>query len=364
MRGSLIAATREHRIAVMPGDGIGPEVVREALRVLDVVARVEGFSLDLLHLPDSGDHYLETGEIMTPQTIESLRGCESLLLGAVGHATLPSGFVESRTNHVLVHELDLSIGVRPAELFADHLTPLKGVSVGDLDITIVRPTNEGEIAIRGGSLQKGSPYEAAVSLDVHTRFGVDRVLRHGFELAGTRRRRLAVVAQANANTSHKVWEAALEGLQGEYPDVATEFLYPDHAAMQLVREPERFDVLATTLIIGGIFTDLLGALIGGIGLIGSVRWNPETRFGLYEPAHGSAPKYTGKNMVSPIATFRALAMLLDNLGERSAATRIDEAIRQVFRTGTVSDPSSRSALGTVGTTDAVLAAIADPQPAG
>lgn len=350
---------RVHRIAVMGGDGVGPEVVHEALRVLDVVAAHEGFETDLVHLPDGGDHYLSTGEIMTPATVDSLRSCESLLFGAAGHPDLPQGFVESFMSHMLVHELDLSIGIRPAVLYADHLTVLKDVRAGEIDTLIVRPTNEGEIAVRGGSLQPGSPYEAAVSIDVHTRFGVERLMRYAFEKARLRRGNVVVVAQANANTSHRIWQVTFDEIVGDYPDVEAEFMYPDHAAMQLVLEPSRFDVIATTLIIGGIFTDLIGGLIGGVGLIGSVRWNPETRFGFYEPAHGSAPKYTGLGCVSPIATFNALAMLLDNIGEGGAAQRIDQAIRAVFRTGAVPSANTRSPVGTVAATDAVIAALED-----
>ena len=267
---------RTHRIAVMPGDGVGPELIEHALRVLDHLSQIDGFGYDLVDFPQSAAHYRATGELMGEPAYQLLATCDSLLFGAAGDPTLPPGLIERALILGLSDRLELSIGVRCAYLHAAHLTPIKGLDRGDVDIMIVRDATEGELAIPGGTVQAGTPAEATASVLLHTRHAVDRTLRYAFERARTRRGRVTLVAQSNVLVPHQLWERRLEVLAGEYPDVEHEALYPDNAAMQLVSSPQHFDVIATTLLIGGIFSDLVGALVGGIGLIGSVRFNPET----------------------------------------------------------------------------------------
>lgn len=346
-----------HRIAVMGGDGVGPELVEQALRVLDAVAELDGFGLDLVDLPNSGEHFRRTGVLIDDATYASLRSCESLFFGAAGDPDLPPGFVERALILDLSRELDLCVGVRSAYLHHEKFTPLKGLGRGDIDLVIVRDTTEGELPMPGGRMHAGTPYEAAATIMLHTRHGVERAIRYAFELARTRRGRVDLVAQSQVLVPHKLWEEVFDVVKGDNPDIDGETYYPDHAAMKAVLEPGAFDVIVTNLLFGGVLTDLFGGLVGGVGLIGSSRLNPVTGFGMFEPAHGSAPKYTGQNKVSPMATLRALAMLLDNIGERRAAARIEAAIDEVLATGVVPGVSTRSNVTTTEATDRVLDAL-------
>lgn len=348
-----------HRIAVMGGDGVGPELVAEAVRVLRAVAELDGFAVELVALVNSGEHYRRTGVLLDADTLDVLRSCESLLFGAAGDPALPAGFVERALILDVSRELGLCLGVRSAYLHHERLTPLKGRGRGDVDVVIVRDTTEGELAIPGGGVQAGTPYEVSASVVVHTAHGVERAVRHAFGLAQRRRRRkVTLVAQSNVLAPHRLWEQVFDRVKEEFPDVEAESLLPDNAALRVVVDPPAFDVVVTSLLFGGILTDLVAGLVGGTGLVGSSRFNPATRFGLFEPAHGSAPKYAGQGRVSPVATLRALAMLLDNVGEPAAARRIEAAVDEVLVTGAVPDATTRSGLSTTAVTDRVLGALA------
>jgi isocitrate/isopropylmalate dehydrogenase len=356
-----------HRIAVMGGDGVGPELVEQAVRVLGAVSTLEGFDCDLVELPNSAEHYRRTGVVIDAATFDTLRSCESLLFGAAGVDELP-GIMERGLILDLSRELDLSLGVRTFFLHDERLSPLRDVERGTVDCAIVRDTTEGELTIKGGALQYGSPYEATASLVMHTRRGVERTLRFALDLARRRRHKVSLVVQSNALGAQEIWPRVLDEIVGEYGDVETELLFPDHAAMRVVTHPSEYDVIVTTLMLGGILTDLIAGTIGGVGLIGSSRINPETGFGMFEPAHGSAPKYAGMDVVSPMATLNALAMLLDNIGEERAGDRVRAAIDVVVSSGEVPDLTARSGVGTTAATDAVLRAIseaasAQPSPA-
>ena len=347
---------RSHRIAVMAGDGVGPELVDAALRVLDELTRIDGFDVDLVAFPNSAAHYLATGELLGEEAFERLATCDSLLFGAAGDPRLQPGLIERALVLDVSHRLDLSIGVRPAYLHSSNLTPLKGLQRGDIDLVIVRDTTEGELAIPGGSVQPGTVAEATASIVIHTRQAVDRTLTYAFELARKRRGRVSLVASSNVFVPHQLWERRFEVLGETYADIEQEVLAPDAAGMYLVSSPQRFDVIATTLLFGGILSDVVGALVGGIGLIGSVRFNPVTHFGLYEPSHGSAPKYTGLNLVSPMATLNAVAMLIDDLGQHRSATRLRAAIDDVLSHGRAG-LSTRSGIGTREATDEVIESL-------
>lgn len=346
-----------HRIALMGGDGVGPELVSQAVRVVRAVAELDGFDVDLIDMPHGGAHYRSTGVLADDSMYETLGTCQSLLFGAAGDPDLPSGFVERALILDLSRELDLCVGVRAAYLHHEKFTPLKGLGRGDIDLVIVRDTTEGELPIPGGRMHQGTPYEAAATIMLHTRHGVERAIRYAFQLAMKRRKRVDLVAQSNVVVPHKLWEDVYDSVSAEYPDVEGEAYYPDHAVMKAVLEPGGFDVVVTNLLFGGVLTDLFAALVGGMGLIGSSRLNPVTGFGMFEPAHGSAPKYTGQDKVSPMATLRALAMLLENIGEPRAAARIEAAIDEVLATGVVAGVSTRSGVGTTEATDRVLDAL-------
>jgi 3-isopropylmalate dehydrogenase len=286
---------------------------------------------------------------------------DSLLFGAAGDAKFPGVFERALILRT-VEFTGCHLGVRPAYLHADRLSPLKNARRGDLDCVIVRDTVEGEFVPAGASLHRGTPNEAIASLIMHTRMGVERTLRYAFELATRRRNRLSVVAQSNVLIAHRLWPEVLDELAPAYPQVESELVYADQAAHRLVTNPRGYDVVASTLLLGGILTDLSAATIGGMGLIGSARLNTNTGFGFFEPAHGSAHKYTGLGRVSPIATFNALALLLENLGQAGAAARLGSAVDHVLRDGSVPDATTRSGLNTRQVTDVVLRAIDLSEP--
>ena len=350
-----------HRLAVMPGDGVGPELISQALRVLEALAHADGFTYELVHFPHSAQHYQATGETLGTAAVEQLRACDSLLFGAIGDPALPAGMLERAIILGIAAELELWLGIRGAYLHHADLTPLKDVQRGDIDMVIVRDVTEGELAIPGGTIQPGTPYEARTSIIAHTRYAVDRAIRYAFELARTRKGKVSLVAQSNVLIAHQLWEERLDVLAPEYPDVESEALYPDHAMLKMVMSPGSLDVIVTTLLFGGILSDLMGGVVGGIGLIGSVRFNPDTRFGLYEPAHGSAPKYAGLDVVSPMATFNALAMLLQDRGESRSAQRLRFAIDDVLASGRAG-LTARTGVGTIASTDLVLESLARSAP--
>lgn len=346
-----------HRIGVMGGDGVGPGLVREGLRVLERAAELDGFDFELVHYPHSGQHYRDTGVLIENDTIEEIGGLDALFFGAVGDPELPEGTMERGLLHRIIDGLDLGVGVRPGTLYAEHLCPLKGVGAGEIDAVIVRDTSEDAFVAPGGILRPGTAHEVSLGMLVYTRLAVERVTRHAFDLARRRRQQVTLVSQSNAIQSHQIWPRVTQEVSADYPDVTVRHLYPDAAAMAFVMEPQSVDVLLTTFWIGGILSDLLGGVIGGIGLLGSSRLNLERHVGLFEPAHGSAPKYTGANKVSPMGTLRALAMLLDHLGETRSSVRIEQAIRTVIATGQVPGVSTRSGIGTTQATNAVIGAL-------
>jgi 3-isopropylmalate dehydrogenase len=358
MLGTRMPHNRVIRIAVLPGDGVGPELIANALRVLDALIDLDGLRVELVHFPHSARHYLETGELLPDETVQHISECDALLFGAAGDPALPAGLIERALILGLSGKLDLSVSVRTAYLHSAELTPLKGIGPGDVDIAIVRDSCEGELMFPGGTLHAGTSGETSASVLVHTRFAVDRTIEHAFRVAEQRRGKVTLVAQSNTLVPHQLWEQRLEAVGPRWPQFEREVLYPDNAVAQLVHDPRQFDVIVTPLFLGGVLSDLVGALVGGIGIVPSVRFNPETGFGMYEPAHGSAPKYAGLDKVSPMATLNALAMLLDDHGERQSASRLRAAIHHVLASGQVG-LSTRSSVGTTAATDLVIAALDD-----
>ncbi len=343
-----------HRIGLMPGDGIGPDVVAEAERVLAAVAALEEVPFELVRFPHSGRHFRDTGELLGDESLEEVLRCEAVLFGAAGDPDLPLGTMERALIVDLGRRAGLTIGIRPIKLHAATLSPLKDGSRRDLDLVIVRDIAEGELALPGGTIRAGSAFEATASMVLHTRAGVDEALRYGFDLAGRRRGKVTVVAQANALGAHRIWHERALALSSEFPEVEVELSYPDAAAMDLIRRPDSFDVIVSTILLGGILTDLGAALIGGMGLVASERLNPVTGFAVFEPAHGSAPKYAGTGRACPLATIEALAMLLTHIGEGRAGDAVTGAVAGALADGDITDVSTSSRLGSRGATDAVL----------
>ncbi len=336
----------------MGGEGVGPELVAHGMRVLERAADLFEFDYEVVDYPHRSSHYEATGELLTPESIEAFRQLDAVFYGAHGDP-LPPG----RGTSLIVRlgqALDLGVGVRPATLYSGHLSPLKGRADGDIDMVIVRDTTEDCFAIPGGLMSADTPHEVAVGLLMYTRRSVERVVRYAFELSQTRGKRLTVVSQANSLLSHTIWPRVVHELSVEYPDVAVDEMYPDNAAGTLVLRPEHFDVIVTTFWLGGILTNAMAAVVGGIGVCADVRISPDARVGIFQSAHGAAQKYEGLDRVSPMATLRALALMLTHIGQPEAGHQLEQAIHTAISSGRVPDVSTRSPVGTKEATDIVI----------
>ncbi|MGH9155423.1 MAG: 3-isopropylmalate dehydrogenase [Acidimicrobiales bacterium] len=313
-----------HTVAVIGGDGIGPEVVTEALKVVAAA----GVALDRVDYDLGGERYLRTGEVLPDAVLAELAGVDVILLGAVGTPEVPPGVLERGLLLRLRFELDLYVNLRPME-------------GGRLDCTVVRENTEGSYTGEGGVLRRGTPFEVATQGSVNTRHGVERCLRFGFELAQARsRRHLTLVHKTNVLTfAGDLWQRTCTEVAGEYPDVTTAYDHVDAACVHLVERPERYDVVVTDNLFGDILTDLGGALAGGIGLAASANLNPDrTGPSLFEPVHGSAPDIVGTGRANPMAAIRSAAMMLEFLGEAEAAARITKAVAEASSlSGTTSE---------------------------
>ncbi len=301
-----------YRIGVIAGDGIGPEVVAEALKVVAAT----GVELDLVDHDLGARRYLATGEVLTEAELDELRGHDAILLGAVGDPRVAPGVLERGLLLALRFALDLYVNVRPS------LAP-------PVDLVVVRENTEGVYAGEGGVLRKGTPHEVATQGSVNTRRGVERCVRFAFALAATRaRHHLTLVHKTNVlSFAGDLWQRTFDEVAAEHPDIATAYCHVDAACIHLVEAPERFDVVVTDNLFGDILTDLAGAVAGGIGVSASANLNPAGGGpSLFEPVHGSAPDLVGTGRANPVAAVRSAAMMLEFLGEVDAAARIDKAI--------------------------------------
>jgi 3-isopropylmalate dehydrogenase len=308
-----------YRIAVLGGDGIGPEVIAEALKV----SRAAGAVLDTVDYDLGGRRYLSTGEVLPDSVLEELRGFDAILLGAVGTPEVPPGILERGLLLKLRFELDLYVNLRP---FLAASSVGAGVAV---NMVVVRENTEGAYAGEGGFLRRGTPAEVATQGSVNTRFGVERCVRFAFDLAQARdRRHLTLVHKTNVLTfSGDLWQRTVDQVALEYPDVAVTYNHVDAACIYFVQSPERYDVIVTDNLFGDILTDLGAAVCGGIGKAASANLNPaRTGPSLFEPVHGSAPDIAGTGRADPTAAVISAAMMLDFLGEADAASRITKAL--------------------------------------
>ena len=303
-----------HKVGVIGGDGIGPEVVAEALKVV----RAAGVALDTVDYDLGGARYLRDGTILPDDVLDEWRGLDALLLGAVGTPGVPPGVIERGLLLRMRFELDLYVNLRP----------FTG-GPKDVDFVVIRENTEGTYAGEGGFLRKGTPHEVATQGSVNTRMGVERCVRYAFELAMTRpRRHLTLVHKTNVLTfAGDLWQRTFDEVAAEYPDVTTAYNHVDAACIYFVESPDRYDVIVTDNLFGDILTDLGGAIAGGIGLASSANLNPaRTGPSMFEPVHGSAPDIVGTGQANPLAAIRSAALMLDFLGEAEAAARITKAI--------------------------------------
>jgi len=334
---------RTHTISVLAGDGIGEEVVAQGLRVLDAVAELEGFSVEKLTFPYGADHYLETGESMPQKAFEEMAATEAILLGAIGDPRVETGYLEREIIWGVRQTFDLFVNLRPIKLYSEDLCPLKNKGPDDIDMLVVRENTEDAYAGLGGIHRKGTPHEVAIAEMIYTRNWVERVIRYAFELAAKRNKggkpQVTLVDKANAIRAQDIWTRCFAEIAAEYPNVATDHAYIDAACMWMVKNPEWFDVVVTPNLFGDIITDLGAMVQGGMGIAASGNIHPG-KVSMFEPIHGSAPKYRGKNSASPIATIEAVRMMLDHIGEDSAADRIGAAVRHVLETGRIKSLSA------------------------
>jgi len=325
----------EYEIGVIGGDGIGPEVTAEAMKVLDGAADVFGFRVRRTEYPFGTQHYLDTQEVFPDAAFEEVKQMNAVYLGAIGDPRAPVGLIEYGIIAKMRFELDLYVNLRPIKLFDERLCPLKGKTVDDIDMVIVRENTEGAYSGMHGFAHKGQPLEVATQTMVYTRAGVERVIRYAFELATHRKRKqVTLIDKANAVRAHDLWTRTFAEVASEYPDVKTDHAYVDAACMWMIKNPEWFDVAVTTNLFGDIVTDLGAMLQGGMGIAASGNIHPG-RVSLFEPIHGSAPKHAGKGIASPVAAIMAISMMLDYLGEKAAGARVEAVVAELLRSGRI-----------------------------
>jgi 3-isopropylmalate dehydrogenase len=362
-------------IGVIAGDGVGPEVVREGLAVLEAVAGRDGLLYEVIPFEIGGERYLKTGEVLPDATLDALRQCAAIFLGAVGHPGVPPGVLEQGILLRLRFEFQQYINLRPVRLYPGVETPIKGKGAEEIDLVVVRENNEDLYVGAGGFARKGTAEEVAIQTSINTRAGVERCLRFAFELAQARGRRrpfrglgaedrrrglvglVTLVAKANVLTfAHDLWMRAFHEVARDYPDIRTDYQHVDACCMRLIVNPERFDVIATTNMFGDIITDLGAVLQGGMGLAASANLNPRrTAPSMFEPVHGSAPDIAGQGIANPVAAILSVAMMLDHLDAPAAAERVRRAVARVLAAGAPRTPD----LGGTSTTAEVGRAIRD-----
>jgi 3-isopropylmalate dehydrogenase len=322
----------QYTIGVIGGDGIGPEVTREAMKVLDAAAEVYGFKLERTEYPFGSEYYFKHDEIFPETAFEEVKGMNAVYLGAIGDPRAPVGKIEYGIIAKMRFELDLYVNLRPIKLYDERLCPLKGKTPDDIDMVIIRENTEGAYAGMHGFCHKGQPSEIATQTMVYSRQGVERAIRYAFDLARQRdkAKQVTLIDKANAVRAHDIWTRTFAEVAAEYPDISTDHAYVDAACMWMIKNPEWFDVAVTTNLFGDIVTDLGAMLQGGMGIAASGNIHPG-QVSLFEPIHGSAPKHAGKNVASPVAAIMAGSMLLDYLGEKDASASIERVIVDLFR---------------------------------
>jgi len=323
--------SRTYRISVIPGDGTGPEVIRQGKKVLEAAGSCFGFSLEFVDFDIGGNRYLRTGETLPDSVLDELKRTDAIYLGAIGHPDVPPGILEQGILLKIRFALDQYINLRPVKLYPGVETPLKDKGPEHIDFIVVRENTEGLYVGSGGIFKKGTPDEVAVQESINTRKGVERLLRYAFETAAVRKRRkLTLCGKTNVLTyAWDLWKRTFEELSREYPHVETDYAHVDAICMWMVKNPEWFDVIATDNMFGDIITDLGAIIQGGMGIAAGGNINPQD-VSMFEPIGGSAPKYEGRNLINPLACILAGSLLLDNLEEHEAARAVEDAVVRVI----------------------------------
>ncbi|MDD5120800.1 MAG: 3-isopropylmalate dehydrogenase [Candidatus Omnitrophica bacterium] len=317
-----------YKIAVIPGDGTGPEVVNEGLKVLQAASKKFGFKYETKLFDFSGQRYLDTGKLVDDADVAELKKFNAIYLGAVGDPKVKPGIIETGVLLKLRFALDQYINLRPVKLYNSAYCPLKDKKPEDIDFVVVRENSEGLYKGMGEFRDKGSVSEVAIQISYNTRKGVERCIRYAFEYTRKRnkRKKLTLCGKTNVLTyAWDLWQRTFNEVAKEYPDVATDYAHVDATTMWFVKNPEWFDVIVTDNIFGDIITDLGAMIQGGMGIAAGGNINPEG-VSMFEPIGGSAPKYTGKNVINPLAAICACSMMLENLGEAQAAKDIEDVV--------------------------------------
>jgi len=324
----------QYKIAVIPGDGTGPEVIREGLKVLGAVSKKVGFKYILNEYDLGGERYLKTKELIPKSVLKELGTHDAIYLGAIGHPDVKPGILEQGILLKLRFHFDQYINLRPIKLYNPEFCPLKDKRPEDIDFVVVRENSEGLYKGMGEFRNKGTKKEVAIQISYNTRKGVERCIRYAFEYCRNRnkKKKLTLCGKTNVLTyAWDLWQRTFNELAREYPDITTDYAHVDATTMWFVKNPEWFDVIVTDNMFGDIITDLGAMIQGGMGIAAGGNINPEG-ISMFEPIGGSAPKYTGKNVINPLAAICAMGMMLENLGEKDGANIVENAVIDVVRT--------------------------------
>jgi tartrate dehydrogenase/decarboxylase/D-malate dehydrogenase len=352
-------AMAEFRVAVIGGDGIGPEVIEQAIRATDAALRRESQTITWNRLPWSSAYYKETGRMVPEDGWNVLRQHDAILLGAIGRPDVPDAVTVHGLLLPMRRKFDQYVNLRPAYLFEGVQSPLRDKPPGSIDLVVYRENTEGEYAPVGGRLYQGMPDEIAVQTAVFTHRGCGRIMRAAFTAARKRRKKLTSITKSNAQIyGMGLWDDVFQEIAREFSDVEARSLLVDAAAMDLVRKPESFDVIVASNLFGDILTDLSAIVTGSVGLAASGNINPERAYpSMFEPVHGSAPDIAGKGIANPLAAILSAGLLLEHLGLARAATSIRQAVAAVLRAGKPRTPDLGGTAKTVELTEAVLSAL-------
>jgi tartrate dehydrogenase/decarboxylase/D-malate dehydrogenase len=353
---------KTYTIAVIAGDGVGQEVVPQAKRVLERAGGKHDVTFAFQDFDWGAAHFFRWGKMMPSGAIDLLEPCDAILLGAVGHPDIPDHTTLNGLLLPIRRAFDQYANVRPAYLYPGVKSPLAGRAGGDIDMVVVRENTEGEYAQVGGFVYMAQPEEVAIQTSVFTRRGIERVVRYAFELAvrRNRKKRVTSITKSNAQGFGMVlWDRTFQDVAADFPDIATESLLVDAAAMNFIRRPESFDVVVASNLFGDILSDISAIIVGSMGLAASANLDPQRRFpSMFEPVHGSAPDIAGKGVVNPLATILSASMMLDHLEQPEAAREVEQAVAAVLAEAQVRTPDLGGASSTQEVTDAVLEKLA------
>ena len=351
-----ITMSKHYKIAVIPGDGTGPEVVAEGIKALKALSKRCGLQFEFEEFPLGGEQYLKKGTLLPEDVLEELKGTDAIYLGAIGHPEVKPGILERDILLKMRFALDLYINLRPVVLYPGVDTPLKNKGPEDIDFLVVRENTEGMYAGGGGFFKKGTPDEVAIQESVNTRKGVERCVRFAFETCRKRnkKKRLTLCGKTNVLIYESdLWSRVFEEVRKSYPEVETNYQHVDALCMWMIKNPEQFDVIVTTNLFGDIITDLGAIIQGGLGIAAGGNINPEGT-SMFEPMGGSAPKYTGLNVINPMAAIAAAQMMVDYLGEKEAAEIFQFGIKAVLKNHIKSLEAGKMGYGTKEVGDLVV----------